>query len=172
MMERFHLVRTSVEDRQRGYDRDAEAVARWTRGEATLSRTPSRETAADIMAAIAFDRGFTDVMNLVNIGQIPNLPLGAVVETMGYADGAGARPLTVGPLPEELRRLCAPHAEVQLRTVEAGLSGDLEAALAALRADPLCAHLTGSDVRKLGLELLEANRRHLPQFYGKGDAHA
>ncbi len=171
MMERFHLVRTSIEDRRKGYARDAEAVRLWTEGKETLSKKPSRETAADIMSAVIFDRGFTDVMNMVNIGQISNLPLGAVVETMGYFDRGGAMPLTLGSLPEPLRVLCAPHTEVQLRTVAAGLSGELEAALLALAADPLCAHLTISDVKKMGRELLEANREYLPQFFEEKVSH-
>lgn len=164
MMERFRLMRTSIEERAAHYARAAQRIADMIAGRSEMGKTPSRETAADIMAAITFDRGFADVVNMVNTGQIPNLPLGAVVETMGYVDAGGARPLTVGPLPEQLRALCAPHAEVQLRTVEAGLSGDLEEALMALVADPVCATLTASDVKKMGRELLEANRQHLPQF--------
>jgi len=166
MMERFKLVRTSVAERAAHYSQAAQWIADMTAGRGEMGKTPSRETAADIMAAITFDRGFTDVVNMVNVGQMPNLPLGAVVETMGYVDAGGARPLAVGPLPEQLRALCAPHAEVQLRTVTAGLSGDLEEALMALVADPVCACLTASDVKKMGRELLEANRRLLPQFFG------
>jgi 6-phospho-beta-glucosidase len=134
-------------------------------GRRKLDVTPSRETAADIMAAIAFDHGFTDVVNMVNFGQIANLPLGAVVETMGYVDAGGARPLTVGPVPEQIRALCAPHAEVQLRTVNAGLSGNLDEALMGLLADPVCACLPASDVKRMGIELLESNRDLLPQFF-------
>jgi alpha-galactosidase len=165
-MERFGLVRTSIEERAASYSRAAAWIADITAGRGELGTTPSRETAADIMAAVTFDRGFTDVVNMPNIGQIPNLPAGAVVETMGYVDAGGARPLTVGPLPEQIRVLCAPHAEVQLRTVRAALSGDLEGALMALVADPVCACLTASDAKKMGRELLEANKHHLPQFFG------
>ena len=52
--------------------------------------------------------------------------------------------------------------------MEAGLSGDLNAALMALMADPVCAGLTASDVKKMGQELLEAHRQYLPQFFGDG----
>jgi alpha-galactosidase len=166
VMDRFGLVRTTVDDRQRAYERNTEAIREWTAGDRRFSKRPSRETAADIIAAITFDQGFTDVVNMANIGQIPNLPSGAVVETPGYVDASGASPLTVGPLPEPIRALCTPHAEVQLATVEAGLSGDLAGALTALAADPLCASLPVSDVKKMGMELLEANREYLPQFFG------
>ena len=49
-------------------------------------------------------------------------------------------------------------------TLEAAMTGDRSLALDALMLDPLCAHLSSSDVKKMGLELLEATRSYLPQF--------
>jgi alpha-galactosidase/6-phospho-beta-glucosidase family protein len=167
-MERLQLVRTSVGDREQMYAEAAERIGKWTRGEEAdfpLDRQPSRETAADIIKAITFDQGFEDVVNMVNTGQISNLPAGAVVETKGHIDRNGATALKLGALPENLVPLVAPHAQVQLQTVEAGLSGDLDKALAALAADPLCARLSPDEIRKMGLELLTANRQYLPQFF-------
>ncbi len=40
-------------------------------------------------------------------------------------------------------------------------------AKAALAGDPLCSHLTIPQVRKMGRALLEANRKHLPQFFAR-----
>ncbi len=166
LLDRYGIVRTFIEDREKWYVRSAQWIKDVTDGKANLDTTPSRETAADIMAAITFDKGFTDVVNMANLGQIPNLPAGCVVETMGYVDRGGARPLAVGPLPEPIRALCAPHAEVQLRTVTAALAGDLEEALLALVADPTCASLAAVDIKKMGRELLEANKDYLPAFVG------
>lgn len=166
LMKRYNLVRTFIVDRERSYAHAAQWIKDVTNGKTKLGTTPSRETAADIMAAITFDQGFTDVVNMSNLGQIPNLPPGCVVETMGYVDRGGAKPITVGPLPEPVRALCAPHAEVQLRTVAAALSGDREEALLALLADPACASLAAADVKQMGRELLEANKDYLPQFFG------
>ncbi len=168
IMERFKIVRTTTEERE-GWYKDAEKkIKLWTEGKKyegkAFSRKPSRETAADIIKAIHFNEGFSDVVNTVNVGQIANLQRGAVVETPGYIDGSGITPLTVGPLPEQIRALVAPHAAVQVETVEAALCGDLERALRALMIDPACAHLAPSDIRKMGLELLQANRKYLPQF--------
>jgi hypothetical protein len=56
---------------------------------------------------------------------------------------------------------CAPHCEVQIRTVDAAL----EAALMALVADPVCSHLSVSDIKKMGTELLEANKPYVPNGY-------
>jgi len=169
LMERFKLKRTTIEDREKGYQGAGMRLQRWSEGKKAdwgwLNRQPSRETAADIIKAVTFNTGFKDVTNTVNTGQISNLPLGAVVETMGYVDGSGFYPLATGSMPEPLRLLLTPHAEVQLNTVAAGLSGNLEEALMALVADPICAHMTISDIKKMGKELLEANRQHLPQFF-------
>jgi alpha-galactosidase/6-phospho-beta-glucosidase family protein len=167
-MARLKLVRTSVSDREQMYAEAAERISQWTRGEEAdfpLDKKPSRETAADIIKAIVFNQDFEDVVNMVNTGQISNLPAGAVVETMGHINRSGATALKLGAIPENLVPLIAPHAEVQLQTVEAGLSGDLDKAFAALEVDPLCARLSCDEVRKMGLELLTANRQYLPQFF-------
>ena len=171
--ERLKLKRTSIADRESMYSDAGESIRLWTEGKpgvkgiidwTTLSREPSREVAADIIKAIVFNQEFKDVVNMPNVGQIDNLPRGAVVETPGYVDGLGFTPLAIGDMPENLRALIQPHAEVQLRTVKAGLSGDMDEALAALAADPICAHLAVSDINRMGLELLDAHKEYLPQF--------
>ncbi|MCX6993569.1 MAG: hypothetical protein NT011_10570 [Kiritimatiellaeota bacterium] len=164
IMRRFKLVRTSVVERAAGYRKAAAQIKTWT-AQKSLPATPSRETAADIIHAITFGLDFTDVINSVNIGQIDNLPRGAVVETLGRVNAMGFTPFMVGPLPEPIKAVVAPHAEVQVRTVQAGLAGNMEAALLALINDPVCAHLPPSDIRKMGMELLRANRKYLPQFF-------
>jgi alpha-galactosidase len=172
VMDSYKLVRTPVEQRQKWYDNAAVKIRLWTEGKADpvfgeLGKKPSRETAADFMKAMTFNAGFVDVVNMVNVGQIDNLPRGAVVETMGYVDSSGPVPLSVGSLPESLAALCVPHAQVQLRTTEAGLLGDREAALMALVEDPMCAHLSATEIKKMGEELLEANREYLPTSFFK-----
>jgi alpha-galactosidase/6-phospho-beta-glucosidase family protein len=170
LMDRFKLVRTTIEDREKNYEAAEKRINDWTEGRKAawpFTKKPSRETAADIIQAIAFKKSFMDVVNTVNVGQIENLPIGAVVETMGHVSGRGFTPVTVGPLPQSIAAVVRPHAEVQVKTMEAGLSGSLEDALLALMADPICAHMTASDIRKMGMELLQANSKYLPQFFGK-----
>lgn len=124
----------------------------------------SRETAVDIMKAVSTNTPFIDVVNLPNVGQIDNLPRGAVVETLGLVDSAGFAPIAIGPLPELLRGFTEVHCHVQKMTLEAALSGNRKLALEALMLDPLCAKLAPSQTRKMGLDLMEATREYLPQF--------
>ena len=79
----------------------------------------SRETAADIMAARLTGGRFVDIMNVPNIGQIPNLPMGAVVETHGVVNATGLPSSCVGPLPEALADTLRPHCTNMQLTVEA-----------------------------------------------------
>ena len=162
-LDRFKLVRTSVEERE-----DKRRLRRQTTLDIATGRQGpyprSRETAVDIMVAIAHDRPFVDVVNLPNDGQIDNLPRDAVVETLGLVDALGFRAVTTGPLPEVLVQLVAPHTRCQLLTLEAALTGDRELALKALMTDPICGHQSPSDVRKMGLELMSATKEWLPQF--------
>lgn len=175
VMEEFKLVRTTIEEREKMYLDAAENIRRWTNGEQAdeeLTRIPSREGVADIIRAVTFDEGYMDVMNMVNVGQVADLPMGAVVETMGYVDAGGFTPLAMGTMPEPLAGLILQHAKVQLATVEAGLDGNLDDAIIALAADPVCSHLSIGDIRKMGLEMLKANRQYLPQFdYMNGLLH-
>lgn len=163
IMKRFKLVRTSVEDRYAGMEKARRRALGLASG--ALAPSPrSRETAVDIMRAFVTNQPFVDVVNLPNIGQIDNLPRGAVVETLGLVNSRGFSPIAAGPLPERLLPLVEPHCRVQQMTLEAALKGDKELALESLMLDPLCADLPPSDIRKMGIELMTATKEWLPQF--------
>lgn len=104
---------------------------------------------------------------LPNEGQIPNLPMGSIVETLGVINTVGFTPLSAGALPEAILDLELPHVRNQDMIVEAGLEGDLDKALFALYNDPLCAHLTLPEIKEMGMRLLKAHERYLPQFFRK-----
>ncbi len=162
-LDRFHLVRTSIADRREGNARARQHALDLAAG-ALQPFERSRETAVDIMMAMTTGKPFVDVVNVPNSGQIENLPLGAVVETLGLVDSLGFRPVSVGALPPILTQLVEPHCHVQMLTLEAAIAGDKALAMEALMMDPLCAHLAPSDVRAMGNELMEATKRWLPQF--------
>ena len=136
-------------------------------GKTPFQRVKSGEIVADIIAARLTGKRFVDIMNVPNVGQIPGLPMGSVVETYGVVNATGFHASAVGPLPPALLPTLLPHCVNADLTVEAGMTGDREKALQALANDPLCAHLSLARVRKMADEMLKANRRYLPQFCGK-----
>lgn len=131
------------------------------RKEIDLSR--SDETASRIMLALAGGPSMVDVGNLPNEGQVANLPLGAVVESMAVMDATGCHGIAVGDLPAGVAAVVHRHVMNQEIIVEASLTGDRELALEALVNDPLVGDL--EDARAMLDEMLEANRKWLPQFF-------
>ena len=167
-LERYRLVRTTIAQRQESLRRAEAAIEAMTAGEIGASYLQrSRETAADIISAIATGQPFMDVGNLPNVGQVSNLPQGVVVETPVMVTPSGFDAVTMGELPEPARSWVGRCANVQELTTQAALSGDLEQALTALALDPLCAHLTWAQVKEMGLRLLRATAQWLPQFEGR-----
>jgi alpha-galactosidase len=158
-------MRTSIAKRRQLRAANLKRVLRCIAGREEIPSQRSRETAADIIAAAALGREFVDVVNLPNRGQIANLPQGTVVETLGVINSLGFTPLVAGPLPNGLLELVMPHALNQKMIVEAALAGDWDKAMTALANDPVCGHLSWKQIEKMGLALLRANRRYLPQFF-------
>ena len=105
-------------------------------------------------------------MNLPNVGQVSNLPHGAIVETFGQIDQTGAGAMTFGALPAGVQTVLAHHVNQQEMTVQAALTGDRTVALQVLLNDPLSGRLSIDQARHMLQAMLEANRRYLPQFFG------
>jgi alpha-galactosidase/6-phospho-beta-glucosidase family protein len=158
-MRRYRLVRTSIEERweaYRGRRRRLRAMVAGEIPEELMRR--SRETAADIVAAHVTGRSFVDVGNTANIGQVANLPRGAVVETAVRVDANGFAPICFGDLPQPVLAWVEPVVHVFETTVRACFEGDRELALRALRMDPVCSRLTREAVREMGLRLMKAHK--------------
>lgn len=101
--------------------------------------------------------------NRPNVGQIPNLPMNAIVETPVVVDGAGIHPVPVGPLPEPIAELCRRELTAVRLCVDAAVEGSREQALQCLLLDPV---ITDIEQAKLILDdYLLAYKEHLPQFW-------
>ncbi len=163
-LDRYKLVRTSIEDR-RGWMRDkAVELNAYIAGEKKLPDSFSGEAAAGIISAIVNKKSRIDVVNVPNIGQISNLPRGTIVETLGVTDNIGFRPLCAGELPEPVAGFIMPHAQNQNLIIEAGLEADIDKAMCALYNDPLCAHLDLHDIKEMGLRLIKSQKSMMPPF--------
>ncbi len=76
-------------------------------------------------------------VNLPNAGQIPNLPLGAVVETNADFSADCVSPVLSGEIPRAVYSLISRICGEQETIVEAGISRDLSLAFNAFLGDPL-----------------------------------
>jgi len=163
-IKKYKLKRTSIQERREKRKANCIKLENMINGTEKMPEKRSRETAADIIGAFVNGKEFIDVVNLPNKGQISNLPVGSIVETLGVINSLGFTALSVGDLPEPILNMVLPHVKNQDLIVEAGLEGDLEKALLALYNDPLCAHLTLPEIKEMGMRLLRVNKQYLPQF--------
>jgi alpha-galactosidase len=127
----------------------------------------SHEPVAPILAALHTGRPWRlEAGNLVNAGQISNLPRGAVVETPCLVSASGIEPVCVGDVPDPLAAFLTGHALRQKMVVEAALSADRSLALAALASDPLVTNAATCEA--MLDELMDRTAQWLPQFYPEG----
>ncbi len=123
---------------------------------ATGPRPSGEEGIAQVCALL----GLTDLdtnVNLPNRGQLPDLPLGAIVETNAQFRQNAVNPVVPRPLPTGLKPLVQRVVETQLTTLEAGLTKDFDLALEAILLDPLC-HLDTDRAATMLRELIRANQ--------------
>jgi 6-phospho-beta-glucosidase len=121
------------------------------------------EAAMRLILSLMFDRRDVQILVTQNHGSIPDLPDDASVEVPCVVGAHGVTPLHMGHLPETIRPLCQQAKAWESWTVEAGVTGDRNAALLAMMTNPL---VPSFEVAKALLDdMLPANKEFLPQFY-------
>lgn len=131
-------------------------------------RSRSVEYCSYILEALITGKPFRLMGNVRNDGYIDNLPAGCCVEVPVFADATGLHPTRIGMLPPQCAAACMTNVNVQILAAEAALSGNLEHVVHAVAMDPLAgAVCTLKEIRDMCIEMLEAERRWLPQFAGK-----
>ena len=110
--------------------------------------------------------GLGDLVSNVNIpnrGQIPNLPLGAVVETNALFGLDRISPVSAGNMPGNLLPLVARHVYNQENTLKAALTCDRTLGFSTFMNDPQLGAVSLEDGQKLFNEMLEAQKAYLPE---------
>jgi alpha-galactosidase len=96
---------------------------------------------------------------------IDNLPHDGVVEVACTVDRNGIHPTVFGRLPTQMAALCASHMYAYDLGVRAALERSVELAVQSLLLDPLTSAVcTPAEIRRMALELFEAEREFLPGF--------
>ena len=119
--------------------------------------------ATQLLNAHYNDLGETHVCNVKHDGAVPGWPADWVLELPCKVDRAGVHPLPADPLPPVCFGLLAQVKMYELLTVEAAVHGDRNAAYQALITNPLGPK--PDQAQAVLDDLLETNRKHLPQFF-------
>ncbi len=135
------------------------------RSASTVNHIKSHEFAAEIINATLTDTPYRAYGNLPNTGQIPQLPLGAAVETPCLVDAQGLQPTIVTDIPPQLIALMRTQINVQELTVRALLDENTEHLVHAAMLDPhTAAELDLRQIRALITDLFAAHGNMLPTW--------
>jgi len=131
------------------------------------------EYASDIIEGHLFDRNKIIYGSVPNTGLIPNLPLTGVVEVAVLVSREGYTPTYFGNLPEQVAALCRANMCVFELVVQGVLNADREAVIHAMMLDPLNAAVCcPAEIRAMGEELIEAEKKFIPAWTAKPKALA
>ena len=96
---------------------------------------------------------------------VNNLPPDGVVEVKCRVDGKGIQPMPFGTLPPHMAAICSSHMFVYELAAQAIIDRSKETAILALTLDPLTAAVCSpAEIRKMTLELFEAEKKYLPGY--------
>ena len=132
-------------------------------GDAKVRVADTGEEGVMMMEALL---GFGDMVtnvNLPNVGQISNLPLGAVVETNATFTAGGVTPVMAGDLPMSIYALVARIVGEQEMILEAALTRNLELAFEAFANDPLVT-INRDDAKILFDQMIENTKSYLTMY--------
>ena len=135
--------------------------------ERILERTVGEhEQLLSILKAIEGDTREVFAANVPNRGAVPNLPDDGILEIPAVATAGGLRPIQIPDFPDPLAAIITRRLAATRLTVEAALTGDRNLLVEAFLTDGA---VSDPEVaRKMGEELLEAQRPHLPNFFPNG----
>jgi alpha-galactosidase len=133
----YNIALTTIAQREEHQAQYVTDVDGWLAGTKELQAWPSGELPAPVIDSLLTGEARALPVNIPNEGQCPDLPRGAVVESICTVDGNGVRGRDRGEAPPPLAEVLRRHSAVQEMTVAAALAGDRRLAHAAFALDPL-----------------------------------
>lgn len=140
---------------------------RLVKGEEEFELKPTGEEGVEQIRAILGLRDLVTNVNMPNVGQAPNLPLGAVVETNASFTCGTVIPVNAGPIPMEIYPLIAKICGNQEIIVKACFDRDLELAFSAFANDQLV-RLPIDKARELFKEMVNNTKEYLTMYDVEG----
>lgn len=163
---KYGVTKTTVDSRKLDKVLQQREIDMIASGEKEMEWNQSGEEIAGIIQSYLDEKELITICNKPNVGQISNLPEGAIVETLIRKDVDGTiHPIPAGDLPRAIQPLCYLHSTINEMVVEAALNGDRRLLIEALSMDPSTATMDFSRIPDLCEELLNANKEWLPNFF-------
>ncbi len=159
----MHFGLTTVSWRKEDLEKRREKSRKLLSGEMNVEIKPTGEEGVEQMCALL---GLIDLVTNVNIpnrGQIPNLPLGAVVETNAVFRSDSLEPVFAGEIPQSIFPLVSRVCGEQEAVFEGIKNRDVNQIFSAFLSDPLVT-CSLEDAKKLFREMCENTKSYLKMF--------
>lgn len=160
----YHL--TSVAYRKRDRVEKIEQSKRMADGEEKINVEKSDEEVVELMKALlGLIPPTVSNANTINVGQMPDLPLGSVVETNCVFSQNSLKPITAKRLPGDVNALVLRSA-LNIENTYYGIKNrDINAIFEAFVNQPLCSGLSLDDARELFNSMINATRAYLEPYF-------
>ncbi|MEG0369440.1 MAG: alpha-glucosidase/alpha-galactosidase [Hungatella sp.] len=134
-------------------------------GTEEIDLKPSGEEGVLLLKALCGLDRFISNVNIPNtMGQIPNLPRTAIVETNAVFERDLIKPIIAGVIPDALLPLLIPHVENHEDILDAALTCNFDLAYRAFMNDPLVkAKCSPEDGKALLTEMIRSTMTYLPK---------
>lgn len=159
----MHFGLTTVAWRKEDLKKRLERSARLVSGEENVRINGTGEEGVNQIRALLGLCELVTNVNIPNRGQIPNLPLGAVVETNAVFRAGSLQPVFAGPVPKEIYPLVSRVCAEQELVSDGIAERDLNKIFCAFANDPLVTCAV-EDARKLFKEMCENTREYLGMY--------
>lgn len=159
----MHFGLTTVAWRKKDLKERLAKSARLVSGEEKTVIKETGEDGVNQMRALLGLHSFVTNVNIPNVGQVENLPLGAVVETNAVFSSDSVMPVNSGKLPPLAGQLVSRISFEQLAVLDAVSSRNLDKAFAAFAADPLVT-CSIDDAKKLFDEMIANTSKYLTMY--------
>lgn len=168
-VKKYGFTLTSVAYRKNELKERLEKAEKLASGEEDFTLRKSGEESVRQIKALLGLGDFVTNVNIPNVGQVPNNPKDAVVETNAFFSADSVRPVFAGEVPETVNALVMRIIEEQEAVVEAGLTGNYELAFRVFANNPNV-NLPLDTARELFEQMLENTKKYLPYYenYKKG----
>ena len=151
---------TPVSWRKEDLKHRLETSAKYLSGEEEIEVKASGEEGVLQMKALLGLGNFVTNVNIVNRGQVPQLPLGAIVETNAYFSADEVRPVLCNDIAPELLALFSRHIYNHMDVMKSAKTGDLTYAFRAFCNDPLVT-LDHKTAKELFDRMIENTKKYL-----------
>ncbi len=163
-VEQWKFFLTSVSFRKENMEKGNQSALNIIAGKEDVKIVPSGEEGiAQLKALLGLEELVTNV-NMPNVGQIPNLPLGQVVETNALFRRDYVHPIFAGDLPEFPLAITQHHVRTHQELLKAFDHKDLAIAKKALRQDPSVSHLPVHEIDAMFDEIVSKMKPYLDYY--------